>query len=115
MKTKLLRLEKGTYVDQLGVEHDCRVVIDEAEVESTGEYHNYEYYNTTIKNPYYEDEQGRRWLCWVPTDWGGSASWRREIGSIPVDELWIQDRRDRVKDLHYYGMTPICWPEELGK
>lgn len=111
----LHRLEQSTYVDQHGFEHDCYYVIDSVVVERSDEYASYEYYTETVKDWYWDSEDGRRWRCHTQTDFGGSASWSRWIDNERVDERWIRDdRKAENKDKpHWHGRIPVVFSEKV--
>lgn len=102
----LLRIEKSTYVDQYGFQHDCWEVLEECLVHPTGEHHTYQYYTETIKNPKYQDCLGREWICMVPTDYGGSSSWSRYEDGKRVDERWVGEYQTHGLPT-YYGLNPL--------
>ncbi|MAD95759.1 MAG: hypothetical protein CMB99_00290 [Flavobacteriaceae bacterium] len=107
--TKLLRIVKSEYSDQYEQKHKCWKVIEEVEVEFTGEYHEYQYYDTTIKNPIHRANDGRTWVQMVPTDFGGVSSFSLRENGIPVREeagRWIKDY-----GLRTYGMWPVVRKE----
>ena len=109
--TKLLRIEKSTYTDQYGFEHDCYEIVEETEVEPTGQYYEYDYYGETIRNPKYWDDVGRRFTCMVATDYGGSSSWSRYVdGERVKHEKWIAQYTEHNKPRRY-GLLPLIRKE----
>lgn len=109
MKTTLIRVELSEYFDQFRIRHECYVIVERVELESTGEHHAYEYYNETIKNPIYADALGRRWYCMVPTDFGCPASYHRrdENDERVAEETWLRDNPDAEGQVRYWGRKPV--------
>ena len=114
--TTLNRLEESTYVDQYDFEHKCFYAREIVEVTRTDEYYEYEYYGSQVKNFYWDSEDGRRWMCHTPTDFGCPTSWTRRVPPSTVDgadsrvpnEKWIRDDRKDEKP-HWYGGTPVVF------
>lgn len=93
--TELIRIIGAEYEDQHGITHECYNILETVQLEPTGEYHTYEYYTETVKNPIYVEVGGsRRWRCMVPTDFGCPASWHRrdENDERVADEKWVRNR-----------------------
>jgi len=97
---KLCKIFEGTYFDQYGFEHECLWVDEVVEVKDTGEVKEREYYNAILKDQYFSSDCGRKWLCFVATDYGAPRTW-----SLVGDnsQKWIR-YEERQKT---YGRKPL--------
>lgn len=61
--------EEGSYKDQFGYEHECRVIVERTIAHHVDTDH-YDYYGFQVPIYIYEDEKGRHFKRYAATDFG---------------------------------------------
>ena len=87
---RIVRKEKGTYIDQFDLEHKCEYVIDSVMVTRTDEFIAWDYYTENIKDYIWVSEDGRRFRAHTQTDYGPC--------DMPFTEL---DRDEYISFYHW--------------